>query len=380
MGTHASIMLVLLLEGLAAAQPSGIWVTAYYPGWRQNRLAPANIDFGAITHLVHFSVVPRRDGSLDAAVNMLNSAHIKAVVSAAHDAGKKVLFSVGGQDTREQFESAIGDKYRAAFIASLVSFMRDNGYDGIDIDMEAILARDARGYARFIRELRAKLNGLSPRPLLTAAVLWEPSLFAQLADHFDQINLMTYNLSGPFPGWVVWHSGPLYDGGQRFPNGRLSLPSVDGLVKTFLAAGVPKSKLGIGLSFNGSVWSGGEVSRPRLEWKITPAMKQIPYYSIAETYQIKEYDANSPGYHWDSKAQAAYLSIEGESPEDAKFISYANEVTAAKMIQYVRNMGIGGLIIWELGAGYRADQPPARRDTLLQAVKQARLGSKRDSL
>jgi chitinase len=375
--TPSAILLVLMLAAPAPArcQSREIWVSAYYPGWRQSRLSPADIDFGALTHLVQFSVVPRKDGSLDALVNMMTTENIKAAVSAAHGAGKKILFAVGGQDTREQFVGAMSQKHLAAFIAALVSFMRENGYDGIDVDMEPVTSRDAPDYARFIRGLRAKLDGITPRPLLSAAVLWEPGLFAKLAANFDQINLMSYNLSGPYPGWVVWHSGALYDGGRRFPNSRANLPSVDGLVAAFLAAGVPKDKLGIGLSFNGYVWSGGGVRQPGQEWTTPPTMENVPYYLLAQTYDIRENDDNSPGYHWDSRAQAAYLSIAATGTTEAKFISYDNEVTAAKMIQYARGRGIGGLIVWDIGAGYRADQPPGRRDALLQAVKQSRLGA-----
>jgi len=367
----------LLLGASTATSAVGapLWVTGYYAGWRQGRLAPESVDFGAVTHLVHFSVMPRPDGSLNAAVNMLTPANVKAAVAAAHGAEKKILFTVGGQDTRAAFEGATSDGHRAAFIAALVQFMRDNGYDGIDVDMEELVAADARDYARFIRELRAKLDGITPRPLLTAAVLWQPALFAELAGEFDQINLMTYNLAGPYPGWVVWHSGALFDGGHRFPSGRANLPSVDGLAQEFLAAGVPKGKLGVGLSFDGYVWSGGEVSRPRQSWKTPPVMKNVPYYTLAETYHIKEFDQASPGYHWDDSAQAAYLSIEGASPADAQFVSYDNEVTAAKMIEYARDKGLGGLIVWDLGAGYRTDQPVGRRDGLLQAIKRARLGT-----
>jgi chitinase len=358
----------------AQVQAQGMWVTAYYTGWRQGHLRPADIDFGAVTHLVHFAVVPRPDGTLDAAVNMLTPKSIAAVVSAAHAAGKKILFTVGGQNSRAQFEGAMSPPRRKAFIAALISFMREHGYDGIDVDMEELPDRDARAYAAFIRELRAGLDRFTPRPLLTAAALWQPSLFAELASQFDQINLMTYNLAGPYPGWVVWHSGSLYDGGRRFPNGRARLPSVDGLAETFLAAGVPRGKLGVGLSFNGYVWSGGAVSRPGQTWELPPAMKHAPYYVLAETYHIKEYDEDSPGYHWDAQAQAAYLSIQGESPSDAQFVSYVNTLTAEKLVQYVRSKGLGGLIVWDLAAGWRAGEPPGRRDLLLQAVKQARLG------
>ncbi len=370
------ILLVLMLGGAAAAPAEGargLWVTAYYPGWRQNRLSPEEIDFGAVTHIMHFAVVPRPDGTLDAAVNRMTPANIRSAVSASHRAGKKILFTVGGQGTREPFEGAISDARRAAFIRALIKFMRDHGYDGIDVDMEDLPARSTRDYARFIRELRAQLDAFTPRPLLTAAVLWEPGLFARLAGEFDQINLMTYNLSGPYPGWVVWHSGPLYSGGHRFPNGRESLPSVDGLVESFLAAGVPRGKLGVGLSFNGYVWSGGEVSRPRQAWTTPPVMKSVPYYDLAQTYHLKEGGEKCRGCRWDDDAQAAYLSIEGNGPTGAQFVSYGSEVTAAKTVQYARRKGIGGLIVWELGAGYRAEQPRSRRDLLLQAVKRTRL-------
>jgi chitinase len=382
-GTRTRGLVAALLGLLAAASAAGaqsVWVTGYYPGWRQSRLAPANIDFAAVTHLAHFSVVPRADGSLNASVNMLTPANVKAAVAAAHEAGKSILFTVGGQDTREAFEGAMDAEHRPAFVSALVAFMRDNGYDGIDVDMEDVTARDERDYARFIRELRARLDAFNPRPLLTAAALWRPALFAELAGEFDQINLMTYNLSGPYPGWVVWHSGSLFDGGHRFPNGKTPLPSADGLAEAFLAAGVPKAKLGVGISFNGYVWSGGEVNRPRQAWKTPPEIKNVPYYALAETYHIKEYDPNSPGYHWDDSAQAAYLSIDGKGPADAQFVSYDNEVTAGKMIRYVRSKGIGGLIVWDLGAGYRADQPEGRRDLLLRAVERARLGEKGDGL
>jgi chitinase len=380
-GRSTRILIALLLGVSASAPAAGAqapWVTGYCTGWRQSRLDPQSIDYSAVTHLVQFSVVPRADGTLDAATNMLTPANVKAAVEAAHAAGKKILFTVGGQNTRKQFEGAIGAAHRRAFIAALVEFMRDNGYDGIDVDMEDMVAGDARGYVGFIRELRAALDGLAPRPLLTAAALWQPAVFARLAGEFDQINLMTYNLSGPYPGWVVWHSGSIFDGGQRFPNGRSSLPSVDGLTREFLAAGVPKSKLGAGLSFNGYVWSGGEVSRPRQGWTVAPSVKNVPYYALAETYQIVEGDESSPNYHWDEAAQAAYLSIEGATPADAAFVSYDNAMTAAMMMRYVQNEGLGGLFVWDLGAGYRTDQPPGRRDLLLQAVKRARLDAKGD--
>jgi hypothetical protein len=45
------------------------------------------------------------------------------------------------------------------------------------------------------------------------------------------------------------------------------------------------------------------------------------------------------------------------------------------MVEYVRSKGLGGFIVWDLGAGWRAAEPAGKRDLLLQAVKQACLSA-----
>jgi chitinase len=366
----SAIFLLLGLIAAPAASAEG-WVTAYYTGWRQNRLPAEKIDFDAVTHLVHFAVVPRADGTIDAASNKLTRANVESAVRAAHQAGKKILFAVGGRDSRAAFEGAMSAGNRDVFIAALIRFLRENRYDGIDVDMEDVVREDSRDYTAFINDLRERLDAISPRPLLTAAVLWEPGLFAKLAGRFDQLNIMTYDLAGPYPGWVAWHNGPLY-GSVNFPNSKKSLPSADGLVKDFLAAGVAPAKLGIGLSFNGNVWSGAGMTGPGLPWSEPPQVKSLPYYALAAAYKITEYDYENPVYRWDFDAEAAYLSIPaGKGGGDGQFVSYANELTAEKMARYVRERGLGGMFVWDLAAGYRAEQPAGRRDLLLQAVKKA---------
>lgn len=373
-GGFVRLSRALLLAGLAmTAAPisEAAWLTAYYAGWRQKNLRPQDIDFSVITHLIHFSVIPTKFGGVDPGPNMMTPANIAATVACAHDAGKRILFTVGGQSSRTLFESAMSDAHRAAFVDNLVRFMQDHGYDGIDIDMEDVTRADARDFVKFVRALRGRLDAIKPRPLLTAAALWEPALFAQAAADLDQINLMTYNLSGPYPGWVTWHSGAVYDGGRHFPERAIPLPSTDGLVSAFVAAGVPREKLGIGMSMNGYVWSGGEVDAPGQSWRHRPAMKDYPYYRLAQMYGIEENDYSLPSYRWDAKAQAPYLSIKGSSPEERTFVSYENEVSARRKIEYVRAKGLGGFFVWGLGDGYRKERPDGQRDALLQAVKKA---------
>jgi len=327
------------------------------------------IDFGALTHVIHFSLMPNPDGSLDSSINCISSQNSTDIVNAAHAAGKKVLISVGCWATEADFLSATNNANRARFINNLINFMVSRGYDGIDVDWEPLSSSSASQYITFITELRNAIDGLSPRPLLTAAVIWEPSVFSQLQEKFDQINIMTYEMSGAWRGWITWHNAPIYDGGYWFPSTGEPVPSGDGLVSDFLAAGLQPNKLGIGIEFYGAVWSGGSgtttggATAPGQSWATAPSVEIIPYYEIMEKYHQPQY------YRWDGAALESYLSIDNIGSSNDKFISYDDEAACSEKVKYVRSKGMGGLIIFELGGGWRPGAPVP--DNLLQAVKTA---------
>src|SRR6202008_4147011 len=155
------------------------------------------------------------------------------------------------------FRSATSSANRATFVSNLVNFMTSRGYDGIDVDWETLQSSDAAQYTAFITALRTALNAVNPRPLLTAATAWQPAILVQVQSQFDQINIMTYDLSGAWPGWVTWHNAAIYDGGYKFPSTGNPVPSSNGMVDNFTGAGISSAKLGIGIDFYGYVWSGG---------------------------------------------------------------------------------------------------------------------------
>jgi chitinase len=369
-----AVFAVLLTIWLGATGPevyAGLWNSAYYAGWMQDYLPAAQIDFTAVTHIIHFAVLPRIDGSLDSDTNTVSLANSTDVVARAHAAGGKVLISVGGEDSAQGFRGATTAVNRPRFVTNLVKFVTSRGYDGVDVDWEPLDAADVGPYSNLVNDLRIALNAISPRPLLTAAVGSQPALFASLQNRFDQINLMTYSFSGPYSGWVTWFNAPIYDGGYRFPSTGELVPSADGVVSNFLAHGVAAGKLGIGISFYGCAWSGGNgtstggAALPRQSWKAPPKVADIAYSTIMSTYYQPRL------YFWDTNAQSAYLSIDQPGSANDKFISYDDSTTCRAKVAYANQKGLGGLIIWELGGGYRADQPTGRRDLLLQSVKQA---------
>ena len=348
-----------------------MWVTAYYPAYRQSYLQASNVDFTALSHVIHFSVVPNADGSLDTNINAMAASYSFDLVSRAHAAGKKVLICVGGAESQAGFQGATARANRSLFIKNLINFMSHYGYDGVDVDWEPLSPGDAPAYTNFIAALRAALDSFPDHKLLTAAVAWAPSLFASIQSQFDQINLMTYDLAGLWQGWITWFNSPIFDGNYRFPSTGRLVPSADGMVANFITNGVAPERIGVGIAFFGNVWSGGTgtptggAALPRQSWTTPPSVAQMPYSEIMSNFFQTNF------YHWDSAAEAAYLSIDNPGAANDKFISYDDEHTCQAKVSYARNRHLGGVMIWELAEGYSPALPIGRRDPLLQAIKNA---------
>jgi chitinase len=351
--------------------------TGYYPGWEQSYMPASSIDFTALTHIIHFSVVPNSDGTLNSSDNSVTTANSADIVSRAHAAGVKVIICVGGADSEGAFQAATSAGSLPAFVNNLTNFMATRGYDGVDIDWEPLPASDAQQFTNLVIELRSALDGFSQHKLLTVAAGAYPpygdsptaqyQMFATLQNQFDQINIMTYDLSGPYGGWVTWFNSPIYDGGFRFPSTGGLVPSVDGAVNNFINNGVAPGKLGIGIAFYGYLWTDGtgnsatSITQPRQSWIDAPTVSTPSYSAIIANY----YQPNL--YHWDTNAQAAYLGITNVIPVNNIFLSYDDQRTCQAKVSYARNHGLGGVMIWELAQ----DHTPNTPDPLLQAVKQS---------
>jgi len=345
------------------------WVSAYYAGWMQGHLPIAAIDFSAITHLMHFSIYPNGGSKIDGTLNGINRESSLAVTAAAHAAGKKAIITVGGWGADKAFDEATNNANRDQFITNLVSYMASNGYDGIDIDWEPVTS--PAQFRKFIPDLRAAMKRANPHALLMTAVFSYDVSVVEMHKYFDQVNLMTYDMAGPWDGWVTWHTAPLSNGGNRFPSTDGLLPSVEMSVDQYKKSGVPAKKLGIGITFYGYVWKGGSgtvnggVTDPTQAWINPPTVQgNIPFFTIVESY-------GKYPLRWDEKAKASFYSIDAEADVDDKFISLESERSIFEKFEFIRREGLGGAIVYEIGAGY---QPKGARQDLLNAVKRARAG------
>jgi GH18 family chitinase len=371
-----SIVATLLLLGAAPRAAAAPWVAGYYTGWEQSQLPFASVDLTARDAVIDFAVVPTAVGTTDGGAANELSIGMASRIAAVHAAGKKILFTVGGAGAYAAFQGAMSSSHQTAFAANIVSFMTANGYDGVDIDMEPMAAADVGPYVAFARILRAQMTAAKPGSLLTAAVTWEPAAFAQLTGIFDHIDLMTYSMTGGTWYNETWHDSPVYSAPAL---GGGTLASVDSMVAQFAGSGIPAAKLGIGITFDPYIWTGGSgVTAPQQTWTVAPTVTETYYYTIAKQYGLVEGGSAASGgavYNWDSSAQAAYLSVTGSPASNDAFVSYDDVSAIDAKIAYANAKGIGSVIIWDLAGGWRTDLAVGSRGKLLAAIKAAAYGT-----
>ena len=130
-----------------------------------------------------------------------------------------------------------------------------------------------------------------------------------------------------------------------------------------------KKLLGVGIAFFGYIWHGGQgtstdgVTEPGQQWTVPPSAEELPYHEIMDKYYQPE------NYRWHKAARVPYLSIDNAGSENDIFISYDDEESCKEKIAYVKKKGLGGVMIFELGSGWR---PGALiPDSLLKTIKKS---------
>jgi len=360
---------------LSLAARADLWVTGYYPGYATSRMAASNIDFTTVTHVIHFSLIPNSNGSVNSTSNSLTPSACAKLVGLAHAAGRKALVCVGGANTEAGFLAATTPANLGLFVTNIFNFMSSNAYDGVDLDWEPFNSTDTNQYTNLVIALRAKLG---TNKLFTVAAPAYPeygdsptaefTMLATVQNQFDQINIESYDLSGAYEGWVTWYTSPIYNGGYTFPDTSELVPSINGAVSNFVTNGVSPAKLGVGMPFYGDLWTGGPgVNQPRQSWPSTnvPTVTATTYATIIGSY----YQSNL--YHWDNVAQSAYLSITNVPATNDMFISYDDTHACQAKVSYARNLSLGGIMVWELTQDYISTQPVGQQSPLLSALKQS---------
>ncbi|MBK8504726.1 MAG: T9SS type A sorting domain-containing protein [Saprospiraceae bacterium] len=202
----------------------------YFPYYRFNSVD--QIDFSKLTHVNIAFANPDISGNLK-----VGGVDITPVVLDAHAAGAEVFISLAGgvlsASEEDAWKELIKPAQRGVFIHKILQYVSDHNLQGIDVDLE--WSHVDENYTGFILSLRDSVDryGLG----LTAALPGHyryPQITDQALDAFDWINMMVYDLTGP---WTPQNVGP--HSSYNHALNAISYWSGQGVGKDRLTLGVP---------------------------------------------------------------------------------------------------------------------------------------------
>src|SRR5262249_33627092 len=137
---------------------------------------PPSVNYSLYTHLCHAFVTADGEGR----INQGRGVPSRELTTEAHQAGVKVILSLGGWGWDEQFASIVSKPEAEERYASAVLKMVDEyDYDGIDFDWEyPDTSAEVAGFERLTRLFRKELDEIGQkkgrRMFLTMAVSANP--------------------------------------------------------------------------------------------------------------------------------------------------------------------------------------------------------------
>ncbi len=268
----------------------------------------------------------------------------------------QTLISIGGWTWSSKFSDvALTDASRKKFATSCIAFMKQYGFDGIDVDWEYPTgsgntgnierSEDPANFILLLTELRTQLDAQGALDgahyLLTIAAGSNHNAISNVdwkaaQEQLDWINVMAYDFVG---SWAN-HTGfgaPLY----ASPNDPAPQNNVDTAIRAYLAAGVPADKLVLGVPFYGYGWK--EV--PNKENGLFQTYGQIPDNGgIFEYKGLANFWIANMERHWDDTAKVPWLY----NAKTGMMISYDDPESLKYKADYVKDNNLGGIMAWEL--------------------------------
>lgn len=231
----------------------------------------------------------------------------------------KVLLSIGGWGSGRFSEMAANDEYRRAFAADCDRVVKEFALDGIDIDWEyptSSMANissspdDTENFTLLMQDIRAAIGNEKELTLATVASARYID-FKAILPSVDFVNIMAYDMAS-----APKHHSALY------PSGHSGDITSDGAVTAHLKAGVPPSKLVMGMPFYGRGGDG------------YPSFQDYNKVGNTDTQYTEK---------WDEVAQVPYLA----DRNDTLVFGFENPRSLAIKCQYILDKDLLGGMYWD---------------------------------
>lgn len=259
-----------------------------------------------------------------------------------------MLLSIGGWTYSTNFATpASTESGRATFASTAVTLIKDWGFDGIDIDWEYPASEEeGQNFLLLLQAVRSALDDYSAEYAdgyhftLTVAASAGPDHYnlqplGDIADTIDYFNLMAYDYAGSWDT-TSGHQANLYNSTS---NPTATPFSTDKAITDYIAAGVPASKIVMGMPIYGR------------SFESTAGIGEA-YTGIgtgtweAGVWDYKDLPMSGATEYYDEESGATY----SYNPSTLELVSYDTTDMITKKVAYLQSKGLGGSMFWEASA------------------------------
>ena len=298
-------------EAVAASRESKV-VVAYVTSWSEVMPDPQ--------YMTHINYAFGHVNESFNGVKIDNEERLRQIVDLRKQKPElKVLLSIGGWGSGRFSEMAANDEYRRAFAADCDRVVKEFALDGIDIDWEyptSSMANissspdDTENFTLLMQDIRAAIGNEKELTLATVASARYID-FKAILPSVDFVNIMAYDMAS-----APKHHSALY------PSGHSGDITSDGAVTAHLKAGVPPSKLVMGMPFYGRGGDG------------YPSFQDYNKVGNTDTQYTEK---------WDEVAQVPYLA----DKNDTLVFGFENPRSLAIKCQYILDKDLLGGMYWD---------------------------------
>ncbi len=258
---------------------------------------------------------------------------------------------------------------RQQFISSAIEYAKKWGFNGIDLDWEypgysgrGGRPEDLQNFLALAREFRSAISGKNLLLTMASPAIVPSGVpaqyhsnpgsyfqwLAQCAQYFDWLNLMSYDYHGAFPDdKVTGVNAPLPQ--DSTPGGPFSIKNT---VEAYLAAGIPTSKMVLGMSTYGrsfkvsSALTSTDNGPGKPYSSAGPAGPATGIPGVLAYYEIQNRISGGSltrGWHQPTLTPYAYSGQTGE------WVSYDDTESLGYKTSYLIEKGLAGSMIWAIG-------------------------------
>ncbi|KAF7990451.1 hypothetical protein HCN44_000256 [Aphidius gifuensis] len=397
-GMAFALWLAILLAGLEYGNAEQR-VVCYYTNWSVYRpgtakYSPQNINPYLCTHLIYAFGGFTKENTLkpfDKYQDIEKGGYAKFTGLKTYNKNLKTMLAIGGwNEGSSRFSSMVADpNRRKELVKNSVKFLRQNHFDGLDLDWEypsfrdGGKPRDKNNYADLVQELREEFERESsktgrPRLLLSMAIpagieyLEKGYDLPKLNEYLDFFNLLSYDYHSAFEPSVNHHA-PLYGLEEDNEYNFDAELTIDFTMNYLLKHDVSSDKIVLGIPTYGRSYTlindesteiGSPAEGPGEEGDATREKGYLAYYEICENIdKSNDWEVVQPN----SKAMGPY-AFKGN-----QWVGYDDENIVRIKALYAIEKKLGGIMFWSIDNDDFRGKCHGRPYPLIEAAKETLL-------